>query len=324
MFLPGKSKQTEQKQQMVDAREAFNLWDILNSKYTATERLDISRHFTHDADLKYIFGKLKKPIDKNIRVLEKMMTLFAIESPERNPAPANPPANPEVFSDRFLALDIFFYLQEHMENLLKAMRSTFSNDWVRKKLKVMTISTIEELDSYIIYLRLKGFLAVPPRYRNVPQNVTEDFCLCEAADLWDHLTYRYDNRKTTEVFGKIAHDADFRLVLYLGAKQLSRQIKLLEKEARHFGLPMPRRPGKFTMGITDKQVFDDTHIYRVLISNLQGAAILHAQSFKECTVNDRVRKLFKQLLLEEIDLLDRFIKLGKLKGWTNPAPKYGP
>ncbi|MDW7650059.1 MAG: DUF3231 family protein, partial [Bacillota bacterium] len=220
--------------------------------------------------------------------------------------------------------DIFFYMQEHVENLLKAIRETVTNDSVRKEMKKMAVRTIEETDNIIVYLKQKGWIAKPPLYRNLPGDVTDEICLCEVANLWDHLTYRYDNRKTTEIFLKSSHDVDLKLVLHMGTKQLNAQIKALESEVKRYGLPMPKRPGKFTQELTDLQILADDHIYRVLLASLQGAAILHAQSFKQCTVNDRIREFFKELLIQEMNMLDRFIKLGKVKGWLNPAPTYGP
>ncbi len=41
------------------------------------------------------------------------------------------------------------------------------------------------------------------------------------------------------------------------------------------------------------------------------------------TVCDKIRQLFSQLLKEEIKIIDRFTKVGKIKGWLNPSPRYG-
>ena len=49
---------------------------------------------------------------------------------------------------------------------------------------------------------------------------------------------------------------------------------------------------------------------------------MHAQALKQSVTNDRIRKIFRQLLLEEIDIMDRLIILGKLKGWLHVPPQY--
>ncbi len=51
---------------------------------------------------------------------------------------------------------------------------------------------------------------------------------------------------------------------------------------------------------------------------------MHAQAYKEAVVNNRIRDLFKQFLIEELNFIDNLIKFGKLKGWFSPIPTYGP
>ncbi|MHB1042254.1 MAG: DUF3231 family protein [Eubacteriales bacterium] len=145
----------------------------------------------------------------------------------------------------------------------------------------------------------------------------------EAANLWDHLTCRYDNYLENEIFFKFANDIDFKLTLTSGLNILEDQIKLLEKELNYFAIFLPNRPGKMTLTPRDTEIFSDDHMYRCLLTGIQEAAILHAQTVKECTYNDRIRDLFKKLLLDEMDIVDGFYKMGKMKGWFHPIPTYG-
>jgi hypothetical protein len=43
---------------------------------------------------------------------------------------------------------------------------------------------------------------------------------------------------------------------------------------------------------------------------------------KRCVINDRLRQLFRKMLMEEVDYFDNLIKYGKLKGWMHHAPLY--
>ncbi len=313
----------EQKQNQIDIREAYSLWDVLNSKYLVMDKMMLYENFVHDPDLKLVIQVLYKPLQKNINILEKEMEKYAIKSPDRNRAAAISPENPKTITDEEIATDIFIYFQEHIENLLRVFGSSVTNESVRKMFKEMTKRTVEETNTMIYYLRTKGWLSVPPIYKNVPTSVTEDLSMCEAANLWDHLAYRYDSLHTTEIFVTIVHDKDFKLILELGLRQLKKQIGMLEKEVKYFGLPFPKRPGKVTLLHKDMQIFDDEYIYRSLHGFMQGAFMKHAQSFKECTVNDKIRGIFKKLLYDEIDIIDNYIKFGKLKGWLNAMPTYG-
>lgn len=320
MFCGSKA---EKKQEQINIREAFTLWDILNSKYMAVERVQIWENFAHDPDLKYFLKGHIKTLETNITILEGEMTRFSVKSSDRNRSFVNTPSNSQVVTDEFISLDIFLYLQEHMENLLKSVISTVTNDSLRTKIIEMTFTTIEATDKIINYLLLKGWISTPPVYKNLPSGVTEKMGVVEIANLWDHLALRYDNVKTTEIFSSVVHDLDFKAVLELGLRNLNKQIGMLEKQLKNYGVPLPKKPGKITLTISDTEVLDDDYMYRVLMNAFQGAALLHAKSFKESTVCNKIRKIFSQLLKEEINYIDRFIKIGKLKGWLNPAPLYG-
>ena len=315
---------TEKRQGNIDIREAYNLWDLLNSKYLSKEKLYVLNNMVHDLDFKMLISMFQKTLDENISILEKKMEDYAIKSPDRNRKAVTLPLGSQIITDEVISLDIFLYLQEHIENLSKVMRSMVTNDSVRAVLKKMTIKTINETDTIMQYLTLKGWISVPPMYKHIPKNVKEKLCVAEAANLWDHVTLRYDNIKTTEYFLSAVHDVDFKGMLTMGLNILNKQVKKLEDELQHFGIPLPKRPGKVTLTLGNTEVLSDDYMYRILANALQGAAIFHAQSYKECAVNDRIRKIFKQLLIDEINFIDQFIKYGKVKGWLNPVPIYGP
>jgi len=148
--------------------------------------------------------------------------------------------------------------------------------------------------------------------------------LVEAASLFDHLTYRYDTMYLTNIFVSIVHDLDFRIVLELGLARLNKQIDTLEKQLKRFLVPFPKRPAMFSLDAQGVRFFDDDTIFRTINSFMQGAGNKHAQAFKQATHNDDIREFFKDLLIEEMDVFDDFIKFGTLRGWLNPIPKYLP
>ncbi len=315
---------TEKRQQAIDIREAYNVWDILSSKYMALERLHIWKNIAHDMDLNIIIDSAMKTINVNISILEKKMEQYSIKAPDRNRSFGRFPDSSQTVTDEFIALEIFLYYQEHIENLTKVLRSTVTNDSLRSDFKKMTIKTINETDTLVTYLKLKGWIGTPPLYKHIPENVKATLGVAEAADLWDHLTLRYDNIRTTELFLSITHDLDFKAVLSMGLKQLNQQALRLEKELEDHGIPLPKKPPKTTLTLANAEVMDDDYMYRILINAFQGALMIHSKSFKECVICNDTRGLFKKLLLDEIEFIDDFLKYGKIKGWLNPVPKYGP
>ncbi|MHB1421138.1 MAG: DUF3231 family protein [Bacillota bacterium] len=308
------------KQRNIDVREAYLLWDLLGTQYLVIERFKVLLNDSHDVDLKVIISHLTKLIEKHSKEVEGYLLRFSILSPDRNRESINFPKNSEVLTDQFIARELHVFLQEHIEKLMRAHRTAFTNDDVRDYFKKLIIIKVNELDSLIKYLKLKGWIETPPLFHRTPMNVTEKISSNEIFHLWHHLTFRYDNINTTEIIIKYTFDGDFKTTLYLGLKLLQKQVQLLEKELDYFGIPLPSRPGVVTFTPMNTEILKDDHMFRTLIDGLQGASLLHIQPLKECTFNDRIRGIFKTLLLEEIDLIDNFYKYGKLKGWFHAVP----
>lgn len=314
----------EKRQKSIDIREAFNIWDSLNSKYLAVEKLETFENLAHDLDFKAVIKRTVKSLNENITILEGFATKFAIKTPDRNRSYSTFSGGQQITSDEFMAQDLLLYYQGHIENLAKILRSTVTNDSVRGTLIKMTLKTLDETDTLVKYLKSKGWVSTPPMYKHLPQNSNRNIGLSEASNLWDHLTLRYDNIRTTEYFLSTTHDADFKSLLSLGLKFLKKQTAKLEKELKLYAIPLPKRPSSVTLTITSTESLDDDYMYRILINAFQGAAILHAQSFKECVLCDKTRNIFKQFFIDELDIMNNFIKYGKMKGWLNLVPTYGP
>ena len=119
-----------------------------------------------------------------------------------------------------------------------------------------------------------------------------------------------------------SNDGDFKLFLQAGRRTLLDQIKAIERELEHFGIVFPVKPPAVRppAGI---HTADDDNMFRNIFSGMTGALTVHAKAIKQSTTNSRLRNLFKDLLIEEINYLDMTIKYGKAKGWLNPAPSYG-
>ncbi|MCK9525389.1 MAG: DUF3231 family protein [Limnochordia bacterium] len=315
---------TAKRTPIINIREAHNLWDLLNSKYQMLEKMLIYEGFIHDEDLKAAFKLIRKPVQKNISILEKELATYSIPSPDRNRAAVQLQGESDSITDEHIALDIFLYFQEHVENLLTAFYSCFTNDGVRKMTMEMAARTIAETNVLVHYLRAKGWMGNPPMAKAELNENTSKLSLAEAAALHDHLTYRYDTMYLTNIFAAIVHDHDFKVVLEMGLNRLNKQIDLLEKQLKLYLVPFPKRPGKFTLTVKDIRFFDDDTIFRTLNSFMQGAGAKHSQAFKQSTYNDEIRKLFRDLLLDEMEVFNDFIKVGNLKGWLNPVPKYVP
>lgn len=316
-------RKAKSRQQLVDTQEAFNLWSMLRSKYMVIERLQSWENFAHDHDLRLMLQVHLKELKENVAILEKMLKKYSINGPDQqNRYSIKAPSNPEVFQDQFIAEDTFLYLQEHVENLIRALRNSITNDPVRKQFLKFAIKTINQMDSLVQYLKLKGWLETPPLYVDTPSTLTEKLSTCEAYHLWDQLAYRYDNLRQTRIYLSFAYDGDFKVVLAKGIDQLGKNSNILERELEYFGIPFPKKPSAIVTPPNDTEIFSDEHMYRIVLIGIQGTLTLHAQALKQCTFNDRIRGIFKKMLLEEINYIDNYIRFGKMKSWLNPVPAY--
>lgn len=188
----------------------------------------------------------------------------------------------------------------------------------------MILKTIEETDRTIKYLKLKGWIEQPPLYKEVPPNLKEKISTIEAFNLWDHLTFRYDNIRSTQMYQGLVHDTDFKVIIALGLKRPKEQADMLEGEVTKYGIPIPKKPGIVSdIPTLACEMCSDDQIFRMIYIGLQGASIKHAQSLKNCTHCETIRNLFKKLFKSELDYIDDFNKYGKAKGWLNPVPTYG-
>lgn len=309
-------------QQLLDIAESFNLWDILKSKYMTIERIQIWQNFTHDIELKALLKLYVQDLFSDKKLLEKELSKFAMKTPDNHIVGLQSSVNPDMIRDQFIANDIFLYLQEDIETLLRSFRSSTTNEQVRSLLLRMTQESIERLDGIVKYLRLKGWIEVPPLYPHIPKNVTEKIDNSEAYHLWDHLTFRYDNVRQTDIYTRFANDYEFKWIINKGAKVLRKQIKILEQEHMYFGIPLPVRPPAVPPTPETTEDLNDDHMFRIIFLGIQGATIMHAMALKQCTTNDRIRQLFKKLLMEEIQIQENLIKFGKLKGWFHPVPSF--
>lgn len=317
-------KKAETKAQEIDVREAFTLWDVLNSKYMTMERVLILEPYVTDIDLKVIVKVFKRDIAKNIDILHTHMKTYNIISPNKNRVSVPSAIKPEILSDEFIALELLLYEQEHVENLLLSFYSMVTNDNVRGMIHDMLYRTIDATDKLMSHLSLRGWVGTPPAYRHLPTNTKESIHCGEAGCLWDLLTYRYDTLHFTEIMSTMVHDVDLLVIIQKGIGILKSQVKEIEKELTHFGINMPKRPADVTITLNNKDFQQDSHIYRMIFMGMQGAGSIHVQGFKKFSSNNRLRKWVKKLLHQEVERIDDLILFGKVKGWLQAAPLYGP
>lgn len=311
-------------QSYVNCQEAYSTWDLLTAKYQFLEKLHIWQNFAHDIDLKYLLENIDRTLTSIVNMLEKECEKHSLPGPEVGVINVNTSVNTEVIRDEIIAADVFLWLQGVVELLLRAIRTTTTNDNLRETFIKINTMNLGLMNDIVAYLRLKGWINVPLRYPNIPKDIKEEIDAGEAFHLWDHLTFRYDSIHQTEIYKDLVNDSDMKTLITIGLQEiLKKQADRLEKECLHFGIPLPKKPAKVISWPQEASYFiKDDYIYRLIYTGIVGATLIHVSAVKQSLTNDRIRKFFIDLLLTEINIQNRFIRYGKLKGYINEAPHY--
>ncbi len=152
-----------------------------------------------------------------------------------------------------------------------------------------------------------------------PQEMQTKISVSEVWHLWELTSARYDVLQQTQLYENLCEDKDFKLVIASGLKTLKEQVKRKEKIMVKYGIPLPERPPSSTSFIQRSDEINDRYIYRQIFRGIQGFLHIHSSSVSQAT-DPTIRKLFIDLLKEEVDIFDSYAEYGKLKGWIADPP----
>lgn len=144
----------------------------------------------------------------------------------------------------------------------------------------------------------------------------------EAYILWTQLVARYDTSELTEIILDYAKDSDFKVLIKRGLdKIIMPQINELEKTMSHYRIPLPPRPPKSQNIPVSLETARDQFLFKLLLDGSQTALTVHTKAVNIC-INDSLRNLFMNFLVQELTQYDSLVKYGKVKGWVGIAPGY--
>jgi len=317
------NKKAKKKHYDIGLAEAHYLWHLTKAKYDFLQLLDVWTNQVHDKDLLALMKMYAAEIRGDVKTWEDNLRRFAVRGPDGYTPATVTVCNPQLVHDQLIAIELLTFAQEHIGMLIKAFRASTTNDDLNTLFKNGTKKAVDRFNPLVKYVKTKGWIGKQPLYQNHPKDAKEELCAGEALHLWDHLTYRNDNIEMTQTFIAFAKDGDFKLFLEKGVQALLKQARMLEKELIHFRVPLPNKPPNVMPSGVPTMLMDDDNIFRWVFQGIQGALSMHTLSLIECTHNDRIRDIFKELLFSELEMLASASKYGKLKGWLNPALRYG-
>lgn len=148
-----------------------------------------------------------------------------------------------------------------------------------------------------------------------------EISVSEVWHLYNHLTMRYNVMETTNILRNFARSKDLITILDFGTKVLQSQIGILEKILKEYGIPLPIRPPFDSKSTTITEAITDRYIFRRIFRGIQSFIPYHAFAFIHST-SPKLREKFKTFLIAELDVYDKYIEYGKLKGFELVPPMY--
>lgn len=317
IFKTNKSKTAQ-----IDTIEAFNIWNFLRSRYSSFEAEKLFLSFVHDRDFALFMQKQINTFSKEIEIMENEARKHKVITPDRPPIDLSTMEQVQVLTDRIIFRRIFDELVAELTILSRAMRTSITNDPLRNKFVRFFFRHLDGFEFLYKYAKVKAWMDIEPAYKTAGTETKEKLSVSEANHLWEHLSYRYDQKMLTGFFLEFVHDPDFKLILEQGTNMLMKQIKQLEGLMTKFQVPLPERSAAVQEAVIDPEIMNDKFIFRMIFSGVQSVMELHTAAVVDSTRNDYVRKVFHDLLKTETDTFDKLIKYGKAKGWSKIPPMY--
>jgi len=315
-------KSSNSKSEQLSTIEAFNIWNILRSRYISIETYQFLRNFIHDRDFILIANNHLDDFQSQVATLEALGKHFKLQVPTRPPAQIKISTQLEAITDKFVHRKFFSDLISELKILSDALTTSTTNDRLRKHLSSFVLDHLKNYEELYKFGKLKGWTDIEPAFTSGKPTKKEPIAVSEAYHLWEHLNYRYDQLELTNLYLNFVHDADFRAILQGGLSSLNSQIKILEKESTKFEVPLPERPPASMSVTIDPEIMTDKSAYRTIFTGMQSATSLHTRAVIDTIRNDPLRTVFFDFLKEELNFYDKLVKYGKVKGWLHIVPTF--
>jgi hypothetical protein len=316
-------KKGKKKEETIDIQEAFNIYNLLRARYVSTQTVQLFKNFVHDVGWEVILNKFQKNFERQIKKLEELGENFRIIMPNRPPLDVKFATRINDITDEYIYKKIYHDLIAQLMSLIHAVRSTSTNDNLRNILIQDLTIHFEDFDTLYKFGKLKGWEETYPVYKTSINQLEEQLSTSEAFHIWDHITMRYEQIELMGVFSNFAHDTEFKVILQHGLYIYNKQVNKLEQLALKLNIPLPNRPALPVLSPIDPETVTDKFMYRIILSWELSSLDTHVKAIIETIRNDSLRKLWSGLLNTELEYYDKYLKYGKMKGWTRVVPIYG-
>ena len=316
-------KKAKKRDEVIDIQEAFNIYNLLRARYVSTQTVQLFKNFVHDVEWEIILNKFQRNFENQINNLEKLGEKFRIIMPNRPPVDVKFVTRINDMTDDYIYKKIYHDLVAQLMSLTHAVRSSSTNDNLRTSIIQDLIVHFEDFDTLYKFGKLKGWEETYPNYKTAIVQVKEQLSTSEAFHIWDHIVMRYEQTELMGIFAGFAHDTEFKVILGHGVYVYGKQLKKLEELALKLNIPLPNRAALPVTSPIDPEIITDKFMYRIILSWELNSIDAHVRATIETIKNEPLRKLWSSFLNSELEYYDKYLKYGKMKGWTRVVPIYG-
>ncbi|GAB6100127.1 hypothetical protein JCM16358_20060 [Halanaerocella petrolearia] len=90
---------------------------------------------------------------------------------------------------------------------------------------------------------------------------------------------------------------------------------------KHYGVALPKKPPANSKTGLNIEIITDEYVFRQIFTGIQQFLTVHMQAFIQIS-SPKLREQFKNFLLDEIKVYDKFFEYGKFKEWVIGPPSY--
>lgn len=316
-------KKAKHQNERLDIQEAFNVYNLLRARYVSTQTVQLFKNFAHDLGWEVILDGFIKHFDNQISILEELGERYRIIMPTRSPVDVKFTTSINDITDEYIYKKMYHDLIAQLMSLIHAVRSSSTNDKLRHIIIQDLKMHFEDFDTLYKFGKLKGWEETYPVYKTAMPHEDEQLSTSEAFHIWDHINLRYEEIELIGLFSNFAHDTEFKVILQHGLYIFNKQVNHLEQLALKLNVPLPNRPTLPVMSPIDPETITDKFMYRNILSWELTSLDTHVRAIIETIRNDSLRKLWSEILNAELEYYDKYLKYGKMKGWTKVVPIYG-
>jgi len=316
-------KKVKSENERIDIQEAFNIYSLLRARYVSTQTVQLFKNFAHDVGWEIILDGFMKNFDRQIAILEELGETFRIAMPGRPPLDLKFTTSINDITDDYIYKKIYHDMVAQLMSLIHAVRSSSTNDNLRNIIIKDLTTHFADFDTLYKFGKLKGWEETYPVYKTAIPHQEEQLATSEAYHIWDHINLRYEQIELMGLFASFAHDTEFKVILQYGLYVFNKQVNNLEQLALKLNVPLPNRPSLPVTSPVDPETITDRVMYRNILSWELTSLDTHVRAIIETIRNESLRKLWMELLNTELEYYDKYLKYGKMKGWTRVVPIYG-